>query len=547
MKSSLAALLFACTLLPATAAAPLDIHSDPNLIAAKALGNKAGYAVAGVWRDGAASYGAAAQDGKPLAQPLFEIGSISKVFTGLLLAQAVERGDLSLDDTLGQLLKGEVTLSPEVAAVTLRQLVTHSSCLPRMPANFKDSSLTNPYVDYSRADMWAALSALRLPQAAPCTAVYSNLGMAVVGELLSRRYGKPWEVLVHDNITGPLGMHDTLQHLGDKASRLAPGFRGSASTPPWDFIAFAGAGSLRSSAADMLIFSRAIIAGKDGPLGAAAVRMLQPLGTINGGDIGYAIMMRGAAGHRVYMHDGGTGGFRSEWLVMPDLQQALIVLASNGEAPVEAVGGDILAQRFKVAEGQLAANATPLQDYPGVYRVNDKLQFVFVAEGQVLQGRISGQTFNPLTAAAPDIFTFPQVGAEFVFTREQGKVTGATLRQRGMELTARRTDTPAPAWAHDPSLTQAAIGGSYLVDDKTQPPMRFEVTSLQGQLLIRLNDQPALPVFAMPQRADRFASDVVAAEFQFERGSDGKFAALVLQQNGKSIHALRQPADGSAQ
>ena len=267
------------------------------MIAAKALANEKGYAVAGVWRDGVAGYGGAAQDGRLLPQLLFEIGSISKVFTGLLLAQAVERGDFTLDDTLGQLLKGEVQLSPEVAAVTLRQLVTHSSCLPRMPANFKDGTLVNPYVDYTREDLLGALSELRLPHVTPCTAVYSNMGMAVVGELLSRRYGKPWEELVHDNITGPLGMYDTGQHLGDKASRIAPSFRGNAATPPWDFIAFAGAGSLRSSAADMITFSRAIMAGKDGPLGAAVPRMLEPLGTIDGSDIGYAIMMRGPSGH----------------------------------------------------------------------------------------------------------------------------------------------------------------------------------------------------------------------------------------------------------
>ena len=112
--------------------------------------------------------------------------------------------------------------------------------------------------------------------------------------------------------------------------------------------------------------------------------------------------------------------------------------------------------------------------------------------------------------------------------------------KRGMEMKARRTDMPAPTHAHDPALTQAFIGGDYVVDDESLPAMRFEVKTVQGQLLIRLNDQPFLPVFAMRGRADRYASDAVAAEFQFERDANGRLSALVLHQNGHAFHAVRQ-------
>ena len=538
-----AAGLLLAAVLSAHAAEPLNIHSNPDLLAAKALGLRKGTAVAGVWRDGAAAYGHAEHDAVAPPQPLYEIGSISKVFTGLLLAQAVERGDLALDDNLGQLLKGEVALHPDVAAITLRQLVTHSSCLPRMPANFKDLSLRNPYGEYSRTDLWAALAEAKLPHAAPCAGEYSNLGFAVVGELLSRRYGKPWEQLVSENITGPLGMHDTQQHLGNKSARLSPAYRGSEAAVHWDFQAFAGAGSLTSSAADMLTFSRAILAGKNSPLGAAVPRMLQPLGTIDGSEIGYGIIMRGAGAQRIYTHGGATGGYRADWIVMPDVQQALVVMASNGEAPVELAGADLLQQRFKIASGKLTADKLPLvslPDYAGEYRVDAHTHFVFVAQGQALEGRITGQPFNPLTAAAPDVFTFPEVGAEFTFTRENGKVTAVTLHQRGMELKGRRTVAPAPALAHDPALTQEAIGGDYVVDNPLSPPMRFEVMARNGQLLIHLNEQPLLPVFPVPGRADCYASDVVAAEFQFERDAKGRLSALVLHQNGNALRAPRQ-------
>lgn len=531
-----------CVSTPAFSAEPFTIQSDPDVMAAKSLGERKGAAAVGVWRDGVATYGKAARTDGLAADPMFEIGSISKVFTGLLLAQAVERGDLKLDDNLGKLLQGDVKLNPDVAAVTLRQLVTHSSCLPRMPANFSDPGLSNPYTNYDRNMLWSALADLKLPHAAPCDAVYSNMGFAVVGELLARRYSKPWEQLVADNITGPLGMRDTMQHLNDKAARLAPAYSGAKSTPPWDFIAFAGAGSLRSTPADMLVFSRAILAGKKGPLGAAVPRMLEPLGRIEGAEIGYGIMMRGPQNKRSYFHGGGTGGFRADWLVLPDTQQALVVLVSNAEAPASLVGSDIVAQRYPLADTRIAVDDVALPEYAGVYRADANMAFTFVAQDQKLYGRISGQTFAPLTAAAPDVFTFPQVGAEFSFQREGGKIVGATLRQRGGEFKARRTTDAVPPLAQDPKVTQEAFAGDYVVADASLPAMKFDVRTLDGQLLIRLNDQPHLPVFAMPGKADRYASDVVAAEFQFERDADGKLAALVLHQNGAAIRAQRKAA-----
>ena len=137
---------------PVAWAQPLSLASDPAVMARVALGElKHGQAAVGVWRDGKA-HEARVQSGDATpaaapgsgAPPLFEIGSISKVFTGLLLAQAVERGDLGLDDRLGDVLAGKVAFSsPAVASITLRQLVTHSSCLPRLPPAPSSSDSTS--------------------------------------------------------------------------------------------------------------------------------------------------------------------------------------------------------------------------------------------------------------------------------------------------------------------------------------------------------------------------------------------------------------------
>lgn len=549
-KTSVSLCRLGCTLVivcgaPASASgAPLTLRSDPDVIARQALGDRPGMAAVGVWRAGAASYGGApsVQPGGPAAaaSALFEIGSISKVFTGLLLAQAVERGDLSIDDTLGQLLRGQARLQPWVARVTLRQLITHSSCLPRMPANFPpEDGSNNPYRNYDRAMLWAGLAQVRLEQAGPCDAVYSNMGVAIVGELLAQRYGKPWEVLVGERITGPLGMHDTLQHLEHKAVRLAPGYGGASATSPWDFKAFAGAGSLRSTVADMLLFSRAVMAGKDGPLGAAAERMLRPLGRMDGGEIGYAVMMRGPLAQRAYFHGGATGGYHAEWMILPDTGEALIVMASNNEAPASGIREGILGQRFQLAGTRSAAGDGWPGDYAGVFRVDPHMALTFVAQDGELYGRLTGQAFGVLTPSARDVYVVPNVGAEFSFERVDGKIMGVVLRQRGALWSAKRTDQPAPSLARDGAITPEQFGGHYRVSDPALPPMDFEVRAMDGQLLGRLNDQPMLPVFPVPGKEDRYALDVVAAEFQFERDARRHVNALVLHQNGKAIRAPR--------
>ncbi len=523
----------------------LSLASDPTELAKAALGRQPGAAAVGLWRGGKATYGYVRNDsagklvqGDDQAQALFEIGSVSKVFTGLLLAQAVERGELHLDDNLGSLLQGQAKLSAPVAAITLKQLVTHSSCLPRMPANFAgDAAPENPYPNYGWDKMLAALVALKLRALPPCDAVYSNLGVALLGQLLSQHYNKPWDQLVRERITEPLGMKDTVRSLGDKAQRLAQPYSGSKPASPWEMQAFAGAGGLRSTAADMLIFGRAVLDGKAGPLGAAAERLVTPLGKIDFNDIGYAVQMRGPANKRTYMHGGGTGGYRTQWLLMPDTHEVAILMVSNAEAPIGRVDGDIFATRYPMsAQGvDTEAEVKAFTDYAGVFRINKGMAFTFVVQGKTLYGRLTGQAFNALTPSGVDSFSLPTVGARFVFSRQGGKVVAVTLTQRGAVIEAPRADEPAPAAvALDPAVAQA-YGGHYRASDGVD----LLVRPILGQLTVTLNDKQRFFIFPMEGKADRFLEEQTNAEGQFERDSSGKVVKLVVYQDGKETVAAR--------
>ncbi|ODU17401.1 MAG: hypothetical protein BGP22_03705 [Variovorax sp. 67-131] len=334
-------------------AEPLSFATPPAEIAARVMHDAPGSIVVGVSRQGnarfAMQHNSVAQVGpvREIAadgQPIFEVGSISKLFTGVLLAQAVERGDLSLDDTLGTLLAGQVTLPSEVASITLRQLVTHTACLPGMLPGSPSMTDGNPFARTDRNRLLTGLSTLKLDRAPPCNGPYSSLGLGLLGQVLADHYGKPWEMLVQENIAAPLGMKDTMQHLGSETTRLAPGYEDKAPRAPWDFDALAGAGALRSTAADLLVFARALMAGRKGPLGAAAERALAPLGHDDKYELGYAIRIREKAGRTLYFHTGQTGGYRALLVFAPATQEAAVMVASNASAGAARMADDITAE-----------------------------------------------------------------------------------------------------------------------------------------------------------------------------------------------------------
>jgi serine-type D-Ala-D-Ala carboxypeptidase/endopeptidase len=276
----------------------------------------------------------------PLPEPgdvVFEIGSITKVFTGLLLAQAVERGELWAQTSLGELLKGEVNFaSADTAAITLQELVTHTSCLPRLPSNLSmwATISPDPYAQYSRKLLWEMLATHRRPGKGPCKIDYSNLGMGLLGDVLAYKLGKSYETLIRERITTPLKMASTAIVLDESLhARFAPAFAGNKPATPWTFDALGGAGAIRSTAKDLHLFTQALVAGRSGPLGAAAERMLKlQHGDLNDG-VGYGIFVKGGR----YWHNGGSSGFRTMWHFTPDGSDVVVVLSSNGAASPEPI------------------------------------------------------------------------------------------------------------------------------------------------------------------------------------------------------------------
>jgi serine-type D-Ala-D-Ala carboxypeptidase/endopeptidase len=307
----------------------------------------------------------------PNEDSVFEIGSTTKVFTSLVLADRVHHGEVSLSDPAGNYLPPGVKMPQRGGKqITLEDLATHRSGLPRLPSNLSLKNRANPYADYSIDQLYQFLSSYRLTSDIGSQYLYSNLGGGLLGHLLARRRGVGYEELVRTHILEPLKMTSTRITLTEEMKvRLASGYdRALNPAPMWDLPTLAGAGALRSTVSDLLTFLEVVLGYVPSPLAPAMAAMLAvryPTG-VRGLEIalGWHILTRD--GHEVIWHNGGTGGFRSFIGYDPKKRIALVVLSNAGTAAgVDDIGwhlldsGVALSRRPKPFWSRIRALASP--------------------------------------------------------------------------------------------------------------------------------------------------------------------------------------------
>ena len=346
---------------PAAAGSPVSLNDlkpvlDKEFAPVLAAWSKAGVVV-GVIDHGERklfAYGTAKPDS------IFEIGSVTKTFTGLVLAQMVEQHVVTLDEPVRELLPaGTVTKPASGAEITLLDLATQHSGLPRLPDNLHPKAQADPYADYTAEKLYAYLANRGVSRPEKTEFVYSNLGFGLLGQALADKAGQSYATLVQQQITGPLAMKDTTIALtpGQQA-RLLQGYSGAHDKQPeWNFDAMAGAGALRSTVDDLLTYSEAYLhpeklpAASAGPAAtlAAALRLAQkPEADVASGlQIALAWLVRPEAD--LYWHDGGTGGYSSMVMFQPQRDRAIVVLyncldmAPGRQQLVDAVAANVQA------------------------------------------------------------------------------------------------------------------------------------------------------------------------------------------------------------
>jgi serine-type D-Ala-D-Ala carboxypeptidase/endopeptidase len=209
---------------------------------------------------------------------VFEIASITKVLTALILTDMVERGEVAMTDPVAKYLPAAVKV-PEYQGkpITLLDLATYTSGLPNEPDNLAPKDRRNPYADYTVDRLYAFLSGYTLKYRPGSHYEYANLGFGLLGQALARRAGKSYEALLVERVCDPLGLRSTRITLTpDMRSRLAQGHnRRLQPTPLLDFAALAGAGAVRSTANDLTVFLEACLGRRRTPLQPALRRMLE--------------------------------------------------------------------------------------------------------------------------------------------------------------------------------------------------------------------------------------------------------------------------------
>jgi D-alanyl-D-alanine-carboxypeptidase/D-alanyl-D-alanine-endopeptidase len=398
------------------------------------------------------SAGTAGPGGSPAldGNTVFEIGSATKVFTAALLAEMIGRGEVQIDDPVAQYLPATVRVpTRNNRQITLLDLVTHTSGLPRLPANLKPKDLANPYADYTVEQMYAFLSGCELTRDIGSQFEYSNLGAGLLGHILALKAGMSYEALVTQRILEPLQMKDTVISLRPELrSRLAPGHDSAGSlVANWDLPTLAGAGALRSTMNDMLKFLAANLAGT-GPL-AAALRMThesrRSLGTPDG-SIGLGWLLRRGFGAEIVWHNGGTGGYHAFIGFDPKTGDGAVVL-HNSAASIDDIGFHLINSQFPIAKPpappkarkEIAINPSLLAAYVGEYQLAPAFIMTVTCEGDQLFIQATGQSKLPVFPESETDFFYKIVEAQVTFVKDAGGiVTGLVLHQGGRDTPGKK-------------------------------------------------------------------------------------------------------------
>jgi D-alanyl-D-alanine-carboxypeptidase/D-alanyl-D-alanine-endopeptidase len=383
---------------------------------------------------------------------VFEIGSDTKVFTSLLLADMVQRGEVALDDPVAKYLPSTVHMPQRNGrAITLVDLATHTSGLPRMPSNLAPNDPANPYADYSVDQLYQFLSTYQLTRDIGSHYEYSNLGGGLLGHVLARRAGMDYEALVRARITDPLGMTNTRITLTpDMKARLAAGHDAALETVAnWDLPTLAGAGALRSTANDLLTFLAANLGYAKSPLAPAMAAMLtvrRPTGQ-PGLDVALAWHIFTTNGKEIVWHNGGTGGYRSFMGFDPKTRAGVVVL-SNAEttAGVDDIGRHLLDSSVPLVKPPTVHHEVPVDPkmfdaFVGRYQLTPNVLMTVTRAGDHRFVQLTGQPQFEIFPESDRDYFLKVVDAQITFvTDSTGRATELILHQNGLNQHAKRIE-----------------------------------------------------------------------------------------------------------
>jgi len=376
---------------------------------------------------------------------IFELCSVTKVFTGLLLAQMAESGELGLDDAIEEYLPKHVTVpSRHGQKITFRHLATHTSGLPAMPDDLSRN--------YNIQQMYEFLSSYTLTRDVGAEFEYSNLGFGLLGHLLSRKAGQPYETLITDRICRPLGMNNTRIHLSQELKKhLVTGHNYDGR--PVDRWALpetlVSAGALRSTTKDLLRFLAANMNLVESNLYRAMLKT-QPKNTASsarGHRTGLSWNIRTAKDSQIIWHSGEVEG-HSSFIGFDRNKRIGVVVLSNSGSPVADIGFHLLDDRYPLAD-QTRRDAVRLEPkildkYVGRYKVQDGYFITISREGNRLFSKSPGMPKLEIFPESETKFFLKKIAVQITFVKDaHGNVTELIVHQGKVDVPAKRVENDA--------------------------------------------------------------------------------------------------------
>lgn len=383
------------------------------------------------------------------AESVFEIGSITKAFTGILLAEMAGRGEVDLESPLQAHTHAGVTVPSRAGRqIRLIDIATHRSSLPRLPSNLKPVDPQNPYADYTVDALHEFVSQTELTRDIGSQYEYSNLAVGLLGHVLAARAGMEYESLIRERILDPLGMSMTGISLSAEMQRLLVKGHDQIGNVAknWDIPTLAGAGALRSSANDMLTFLGANIGEPTTDL-ERAMRVSHEHRTQAGPGMGVGLNwhIREVGDARIVWHNGGTGGYRTFAGFDPERGVGAVVLTNSAHG-ADDIGFHLINNEVPLAPAptpveereEIEVDREVLEHYVGEYELVPSFTITVTSEESGLHVQATGQPKFPAFAESETKFFLKVVDAQVSFVIEDGAVTSLILHQGGANQPGRK-------------------------------------------------------------------------------------------------------------
>jgi CubicO group peptidase (beta-lactamase class C family) len=304
----------------------------------------------------------------PDANTIFQVGSISKLFTASVLELLLQEGEINPSDTAREILPSTIELSADLGEITLYQLATHTSGLPREPVTLNQFKFFINY-EFTGKNLYGYMDKAWLTEYLKTTKIkhephkfkYSNIGYALLAYLIQARAGEPFQDLVTEKLFTPLDMKDTVFSLSDEQhGRQAVGHVGDQpyfmkrNTPlkPWEMgEVMAPSGGVYSTVNDLLIYAKHTLAVGDAPLDRILHETTEPRVNQQDGEmaaLGWTISESGGDHTRITYKHGMTAGY-SAYIGMDMAKKIAVVVLCNAFNWKDKIGHNLILRLSRTA------------------------------------------------------------------------------------------------------------------------------------------------------------------------------------------------------